>query len=88
VNCAPNPTALYFSHRKGWLCTNDELYSRDFVDQLRQQGMHYVLICKTRFGSDIALDDAEVVAENNDFKLCRLVESSTSTLALDDRLEH
>lgn len=88
VNSAPNPTALYFSHRKGWMCTNDELLRPDFIEQLRQQGMHCVLICKTRFGSDITLDDAEVVAENSDFKLYRFSKNSASMYTLDARPAH
>ena len=72
INSGENPTAMYFAHRKGWLLTNEALQQQDELDALYSQGCKYVLILKTRFGTDLSLDE-KLVLENKDYKIYALI---------------
>lgn len=63
VNTAPNPTAMYFAHRKGWLATNEELIDQNFRADLKSKGCKYVVILKRYLGGDLYIDLPQV--ENN-----------------------
>lgn len=71
VNSGDYPTALYFSHRKGWLATNEQLHDDRFMKDLRLKGCRYALIMKQLFGSDTNLN-YQVVFTNDYFSLYRL----------------
>jgi hypothetical protein len=72
VNCAPNPSTLYFAHRKGWICTNEELLQPAHLDAMRAAGLKYILICKSRFGQDLDLPSFDALFENEQFRLYRI----------------
>ena len=72
VNCAPNPSTLYFAHRKGWICTNEELLLPERLAAMRADGLKYILICKSRFGQDLDLPTFDVLFENEQFRLYRI----------------
>lgn len=55
INSHPNPTPMYFSHRKGWLATNQELQNTEFVQDLKSRGLVYVVVLKKVFGSNTDL---------------------------------
>lgn len=71
VNTAPNPTAIYFAHRKGWLATNEELKNRTYRTELKQKGCKYVVILKRYLGSDLDLELTPVV-NNPDWVIYKL----------------
>lgn len=85
INCAPNPSTMYFAHRKGWLCTNAELADHNQLRVLQDQGLQYILICKDRFGRDLELPSQSLLFENDRFRLYQLqpTESSFGIAALD-----
>jgi hypothetical protein len=78
VNCAPNPSTLYFAHRTGWICSNEELLQPDRVAEMQAFGLKYILICKTRFGNDLDLPSLDVLFENEQFRLYRLEDKRPS----------
>lgn len=39
-----NPQVLYFSHRKGWVCTNSQLTDKTFIRQLVLHHCKYILV--------------------------------------------
>lgn len=55
INSGQDPTVMYYTHRKGWLATNDQLLDGAYRDNLRQHGCKYVLVMKHVFGSDVDL---------------------------------
>ncbi len=55
INSGLYPTPMYFAHRKGWICTNDELERLAFCDSLAALGCEAVVILKHRFGTSIDL---------------------------------
>ncbi len=55
VNSGQDPTVVYFTHRKGWVATNEQLLHDDFRDALRQHGCRYILVMKKVFGDDVDL---------------------------------
>jgi hypothetical protein len=72
VNCAPNPSTLYFAHRKGWLSTNAELLRPTYLDSLQRIGIAHILICKTRFGTPLDVPNTTILFEDMHFRLYRL----------------
>ena len=56
INSGADPTAMYFAHRKGWVCHNNDLLDKTFVTSLHERGAEYIIILKKAFGSDMKLD--------------------------------
>jgi Dolichyl-phosphate-mannose-protein mannosyltransferase len=78
INCAPNPSTIYFAHRKGWICSNAELGDSSYIEQLRNSGLHFVLICKNRFGQDMQLLPYVQVFENMHYRIYDITKTESS----------
>jgi hypothetical protein len=78
VNCAPNPSTLYFAHRKGWICTNEELQDEAQLETMRKMGVKFVLICKSRFGQNMEMPTYKMIFENQQFKLFAIEKTESS----------
>lgn len=73
VNSGQNPTVMYFTHRKGWLATNDQLQDTAFVSELCQHGCKYILVMKRVFGSEVDLPLVRCV-DNDDYTIYSIPE--------------
>jgi hypothetical protein len=71
INCSPSPTAMYLSHRKGWLATNDELNNEAYIHSIRSLGCKYAVVVKKYLGEDTNLS-YPLIYENNICKLYSL----------------
>jgi 4-amino-4-deoxy-L-arabinose transferase-like glycosyltransferase len=72
INCYPNPTPMYFAHRKGWLLKQKHL-TTDAIDERKLKGMDYLIRLKTEFKtSKIPLDIGEILYSNDDFDIIKL----------------
>ena len=76
VNSGFEPTVMYFTHRKGWLATNEQLQDEAFVSDLHQHGCKYILVMKRVFGSDVELPYANVFY-SEDYDIYALAEAGT-----------
>lgn len=56
INSGKYPTPMYFSHHKGWLAYNEKIQDKSYIQQLKTEGLKYILILKKTFGTDIGLD--------------------------------
>jgi len=70
INSGYHPTPMYFTQRKGWLTSNNNLADSIYMDDLKNRGCKYVLVLKKSFGTNIDLDK-EVVFENESYKIYR-----------------
>ncbi|OYT16472.1 MAG: hypothetical protein B7C24_07495 [Bacteroidetes bacterium 4572_77] len=68
INSAKYPTPMYFSHRKGWVNTNEMILQKAYIKELNSKGLQYILILKRSFGSPLKLD-YKLITENDDFAL-------------------
>lgn len=68
INSGQDPTVMYFTHRKGWVATNDQLQDNTYIDNLQQHGCRYVLVMKKVFGSDVTLP-MEMILDNESFAI-------------------
>jgi hypothetical protein len=68
INCSPNPSAMYYAHRKGWIATNDQLHDGNYINDLYSKGCKYVVIIKKIFGEDTNLN-MSLISENETYKL-------------------
>jgi 4-amino-4-deoxy-L-arabinose transferase-like glycosyltransferase len=55
INSNDTPTPMYFSHRKGWVNSNEKINDSTYVNQLKNKGLNYILILKQAFGTEIQL---------------------------------
>lgn len=55
VNSGQDPTVVYFTHRKGWVATNEQLLDDNYREELKRRGCRYILVMKKVFGSDVEL---------------------------------
>lgn len=67
INSNYTPTPVYFSHRKGWVNTNEEISNETYVSELKQKGLKFIVILKKGFGTEISLNRYKVVFENEDY---------------------
>ncbi len=69
INSGENPTAMYFAHRKGWVVSNKYLQTN--LIKLKNKGCKFIIILKTRFGTDISLNE-NTVFENKYYRIYKL----------------
>jgi len=67
------PTAMYFAHRKGWTVAPPKLAEPGFLEDIKQKGCKFVLVCKEMYGidSDVRLDLPQVF-ESESFRVYSL----------------
>ena len=75
VNSNQDPTVIYFTHRKGWVVTNEQLQDEAYVSYLHQHGCKYILVMKRVFGSDTVLPYAKVF-DSEDYTIYVLAEGT------------
>jgi len=68
VNSNECPTPMYFSHRKGWLASNFQLKQKNYIKNLKENGLRYIVILKKKYGNDIDLN-YKIVSNNKDYKI-------------------
>lgn len=69
INGEGNPQELYLSHRKGWVCSSEQMCDSVYLDRIYNSGARYAIINKHRM-QEACLEDA--VFEDNDFVIARL----------------
>jgi len=48
INGNGNPQLLYLSHRKGWVCSDDQLNELGFLKSLKSKGCEYLVLVKNK----------------------------------------
>lgn len=65
INSGLVPTPMYFSHRKGWIDSNEAISDTLYIDQLEKRGLKFIVILKRTFGTDLPLKYKQVLSNNN-----------------------
>jgi 4-amino-4-deoxy-L-arabinose transferase-like glycosyltransferase len=71
INSGYYPTPMYFTHRKGWVTSNENFSNPSFTNNLKQHGCKFILILKKSFGSNINLNK-EIIFENDFYKIYKM----------------
>lgn len=71
INGNGSGTPMFFSHRRGWISTNEMLASEGYRNDLIKKGCKYILIMKKRPWSDLDLNFA-VVYDSEFFKVYKI----------------
>lgn len=74
INSGDCPTPMYFAHRKGWISFNNNILNKNYIHDLKLNGLKYIVILKKTFGSDIKLLDYKKVFENNLYTIYKISE--------------
>ncbi len=66
INGGSNPVNMYFAHRRGWVCDNNDLQTDGFIESLGEEGAKYLIIDKhageyREFSYQPLLDDEDYV---------------------------
>jgi 4-amino-4-deoxy-L-arabinose transferase-like glycosyltransferase len=72
INSGYYPTPMYFSHRKGWVNSNEKIEDEQYIEELKKRGLKFIVILKRSFGSEMQLANYEVVLENEDYCIYKL----------------
>lgn len=67
INSGNFPTPMYFSHRKGWVTSNEKIKNDEYIDELKNKGLKYIVILKRTFGTEIELTQHEKILDNEDY---------------------
>lgn len=73
VNSGQDPTVMYFTHRKGWVVSNEQLLDETFRNDIRRRGCKYLLVMKQVFGGDVVLPMRRLV-DNENYTIYRFSE--------------
>lgn len=65
INSNDYPTPIYFTHRKGWITTNDKLENENYIDSLKELGLKQIVVLKKTFGSDVKLKYKKAFSNQN-----------------------
>ena len=71
INSGNYPTPMYFAHRKGWVNDNLKINDINYIKQLKNQGLKYIVIMKKTFGTAIPLN-YPVVLNNQNYSIYKL----------------
>lgn len=72
INGDANPRDLYFTHRKGWTISNDELFNPDFLKNLAAKDCKYVFVDKKAAHDPFPEGIFEKVFEDNHYAIYKL----------------
>lgn len=72
INSGDYPTPMYFAHRKGWVNVNDKIQDDNYLLELKDKGLKYILILKKSFGTEIKLKGLQVMLNNENYCLYKL----------------
>ena len=65
INSNNVPTPMYFAHRKGWVEFNEKVADQNFISEIKEKGLKYIVILKRAFGTEIHLDYKKVFEDEN-----------------------
>ena len=74
INSAPHcPTVMYFAHRRGWTVMPETLRDPAFINDVKERGCKFVLVCKEMFREnfDVVLD-LPMLYESDAFRIYTL----------------
>jgi len=66
INSGEYPTPMYFAHRNGWINYNNQIKDEQYIQNLKETGLKFIVILKRSFGSNIILD-LPIILENKDY---------------------
>lgn len=75
INSADYPTPMYFAHRKGWVNRNEFLLNEDYLNDLKEKGLKYIVILKQTFGNEILMEQYSKVLDNADYAVYSVSDS-------------
>lgn len=71
INSTENPAPMYFSHRKGWVASNDQITNINFIDSLKTRGLKNIIILNKALGKETNLK-YPILLENADYTIYSL----------------
>ncbi len=71
INSGQVPTPMYFAHRKGWVESNETLLNNEYMKDLQQKGLKYIVVLKKAFGQLVELP-YQAVFENADYRIYKV----------------
>jgi Dolichyl-phosphate-mannose-protein mannosyltransferase len=71
INSGDVPTPMYFAHRKGWINSNEKIANENYVRDLKQKGLKFIVILNRVFGTDLKLNYT-IVFKNEDYCIYEL----------------
>lgn len=71
INSEGQPTAVYFSHHKGWTKSNNNLQDKAQIRSLQEKGLKFIIVLKKVFGTDVLLNHP-IALENENYRIYKL----------------
>lgn len=66
INSGYLPTPMYFAHRKGWVLPSEDILNKEYLQELIDNGLRYIVVIKRTFGTPIQLE-LPFVFENENY---------------------
>ncbi len=70
INGGPSPQDMYFTNRKGWTVTNEQISNINFLDSLANLGVEYLIVDKHKIADPP--NEFQTIYEDEDYQICQL----------------
>jgi hypothetical protein len=71
INSGECPTTMYFTHRKGWIATDEKIANENYINELVKKGLKYIIILKNDDHNEIKLTNRKILFQNGHHTIYR-----------------
>ncbi len=69
INGGISPVDIYFTHRKGWTCQNEDLFNGKALEEMTAKGCRYFFLDRNRVEGDVPEIPYRIIFENKDLRV-------------------
>ncbi|MDD5507508.1 MAG: glycosyltransferase family 39 protein [Bacteroidales bacterium] len=69
INGGISPVDIYFTHRRGWTCQNEDLFSGKALEELAAKGCRYFFLDRNKAEGDVPEVPYRIILENKDLRI-------------------
>ena len=71
INSGESPTTMYFTHRKGWIATDEKIANENYINELVKKGLKYIIILKNDDNHEVKLTNRKILFQNGHHTIYR-----------------
>jgi hypothetical protein len=72
INSDECPTSMYFSHRKGWISSDEKILNKNYIKNLTNRGLKYIVIFKHEDQRQIKLSEYPIKYKNDFYTIYKI----------------
>lgn len=69
INGGTSPVDIYFTHRRGWTCQNEDIFSGTALEEVAAKGCRFFFLNRNRVAGDLPKIPHPIIFENEDLRI-------------------